>query len=368
MEKKIIPLLKVHMPADISNLVTETLLSGQVAEGPKVFEFEKIIGNYIGNRNVIATNSCSGALQLALQLAGVSFSDEVISTPMTCQSTNQPILQAGANIVWGDVQHDTGNLNPKDVKKKITPKTKAIITMHWAGQPGDLSELNSIAKENSLKLIEDAASAFGAEYQNKKIGFHSDFICFSFQAVKHITTGDGGILAVKDKKTRDRAVLMRNHGNDRRARRTEIEWDFDIKEPGWKFHMNDIAATIGIKQMEYHEILLEKRRDNAEHYNNKLNDIPGLKILNQTPDRKSAHWIYTLLVEDRDNFVKMMRENGIQTSIVHQRNDIHSIYKKYETHLPHLDYFYEHMINIPVGWWLNHEDCEYIVSTIKMGW
>jgi dTDP-4-amino-4,6-dideoxygalactose transaminase len=368
MEKKNIPLLKVHMPKNAGRSVLKTLNSGFITEGPKVHEFEKLVGEFIGNQNVIATNSCTGAIQIALQIAGVKNGSEVISTAMTCQATNQPILQTGADIVWADIQPDTGNISYESIKEKITSKTKAIMMMHWGGQPCDISEINQIAKERDIFVIEDAASAFGAEYHNQKIGTHSDFVCFSFGAVKHITTGDGGLLAMRNPSLVERAVLLKNQGNNKKVKRTEVEWYFNITEPGWKFSMNDISASIGIIQLQYQKQLLEKRNENALFYDQHLKNIPGLKTLTRKTDRKSADWIYTVLVEKKENFVRKLKEFGIQTSIVHQRNDIHEIYSRFRTDLPGLDKFYSEMINIPVGWWLTNEDREFIVSVIKEGW
>ncbi len=363
-----IPLLKVHMPDSVQESLLKTLSSGFVTEGPRVAEFEKAAGEYIGNANAAATNNCTSAIHIALQISGVGAGDEVVTTAMTCQATNQPILKSGGKVVWADIQPDTGNIDPNDIKRKISNKTKAIIMMHWAGQPCDIDEINLIAVEKGIKVIEDAASAFGAEYKGNKIGTISDFTCFSFGAVKHITTGDGGMMTFKEKDNVERAILLRNHGTDKKAHRTETEWDFNIYESAWKFSMNDIAATIGIEQMKYQELLLEKRRSNADYYDKNLKDVSGLKILSRKNDRNSACWIYTVLVENKEGFVKALREKGIQTSIVHQRNDIHPIYSSSRTDLPNLDYFYKRMINIPVGWWLSKEDIEYIVESIKSGW
>jgi perosamine synthetase len=367
MNLKSIPLFKVFMPDDIGLALQETLYSGHISEGPKVAEFEEKMGYYVGNPNLVATNSGSGALQLALQLADIS-GGEVISTPLTCQSTNQPVLQAGGKIVWSDIQMDTGNINPDDIRKKITDKTKAIIMMHWAGQPCDIDEINSIASSRGIKVIEDAASALGAEYKTKPIGSISDYTCFSFQAVKHITTGDGGALTLKNKHEYVRAILLRNHGNNKKARRTEISWDFDIIEPGWKFHMNDIDATIGLKQLDYANILLEKRRSNAKFLHKHLQNISGLECLSFKEDRKSACWIFPLLVKDREQFVRMIKSHGLHSSIVHQRNDIHTVFKDSRTELPNLDRFSMEMINISCGWWLSEEDLKYMVDVIKIGW
>ena len=356
------------MPEGVEASVAEMLVSGQVAEGPKVRAFEEGFGTLVGNSDVVATNSGTGALTLALYLAGVCPGTEVISTALTCQSTNQPVLQLGGRIVWADVQKDTGNLDPIDVARKITTKTKAILCMHWAGQPCDLEELAGIARGRGIPVIEDAASALGAEYRGVRIGAYSDYTCFSFQAVKHITTGDGGALVVRKGENVARAVRLRNSGNDRSARRTETEWAFDIGEPGWKFHMNDIAATIGLAQLESCAGLLAKRRRNAAFFDKELAGVDGLQRLTRKPDRESACWIYTVLVEARESFVGLLRSHGIGTGIVHQRNDIHSLFADARTDLPVLDDFSSRMINIPVGWWVDPGDAGYIVDVIKTGW
>ena len=313
---KQIPLLKVFMPSSVGPSVIRTLNSGQITEGPKVAEFEKHFGEFIGNNGVVATNSCSGALLMALQMAGVDSDSEVITTALTCQSTNQPILQLGGKIVWADVQRNTGNIDPQDVEKKITAKTKAIIAMHWAGQPCDIKELNHIAKKHKIKLIEDAASAFGAIYKNEMVANHSDFVCFSFQAVKHMTTGDGGALIVQEEEYKERAMLLRNNGNNKYAKRSATNWFFDIGEAGWKFHMNDIAATIGIEQLKFQKELIEKRQFNGKYFNTTLSNIKGLELLEQKNDRLSAYWIYTVLVEDREAFVKHLKNHGIQFQVL----------------------------------------------------
>ena len=192
-----IPLFKVHMPKDVDKPLLEVLHSGYIGQGPKVEEFEKKLSQFLGTENVLTLNSGTSALHLALRLANVGEGDEVISTPMTCSATNEPILAAGAKIVWADVFPENGLIDPSSIEKKITKKTKAIVGVHWGGMPFQIDEINKIALENNLKVIEDAAHALGAEFNGTKIGSHSDYVCFSFQAIKHLTTVDGGAISCR---------------------------------------------------------------------------------------------------------------------------------------------------------------------------
>src|SRR3989338_2880247 len=187
-----IPLFKVFMPESIMAPLKETLLSGYIGQGAKVDEFEAKMAGWLGCERILTLNSCTSALQLALRLANVGFGDEVLSTSMTCTATNVPVMAMGARIVWVDIDPRTGNLDPRAIEKKIGKKTKAILAVHWGGYPCDLDEIHAVAKKHNLKVIEDAAHALGSVYKGKKIGNHSDFVCFSFQAIKHMTTVDGG--------------------------------------------------------------------------------------------------------------------------------------------------------------------------------
>ena len=209
MEQFQIPLFKVHMPKSVQEPLLEILFSGFIGQGPQVEKFEKILAKYIGNPYPLTVNSGTSALQLALRLAGIQLGDEVISTPMTCTATNMPILAAGAKIVWADIDRLTGNISAASIEEKITSKTKAIIAVHWGGYPCDMMAINAVAKKYNIKVIEDGAHAFGAEYMQQKIGNHSDYVMFSFQAIKHITTVDGGVLFVRTKEDYQRGKLLR---------------------------------------------------------------------------------------------------------------------------------------------------------------
>lgn len=353
------------MPKTVVKPLKKVLFSGYVGEGPKVEEFERKLVPWLGNKNVLALNNGTAALQLALRLSGVGCGDEVISTPMTCSATNEPILALGARIVWADINPWTANIDPDDVVKKITKKTKAIICVHWGGYPCDLKRLNAIAKRNGAKLIEDACHAFGATYRNEQIGSHSDFVCFSFQAIKEMTTIDGGALACKARADCKRGRLLRWYGIDRKAKHKDLRCENDISEYGYKFHMNDVTATIGIEQLKYVKKTIMKHRANAKKYNATFKNLKNIKLLKYNDDRLSSYWLYTIRVKNRQKFMKYMEKSGIATSQVHARNDKHSIFKEFRTKLIGVDEFVFKQVSIPVGWWLTDKNLKYIINKIR---
>ncbi len=356
-----IDLFKVFMPDSVMEPLRETLSSGYVGEGEKVKEFERQLVPWFNNENVLTTNSGTSAIQLALRLSNVGPGDEVISTPMTCSATNMPILASGAKIVWADINPWTGNIDPEDVARKITSKTKAIVCVHWGGYPCDLDELYEIACDHGVQLIEDACHAFGSTYRDKKIGSHGDFVCFSFQAIKEITTVDGGALCCKYDTDYDRGKLLRWYGIDRDAKGGDLRCEADIKEWGYKFHMNDVAATIGIEQLKYVAGNLSKAYGHAVRYDVAFAD----KKLKYETDRTSSYWLYTIRVKDRDDFMVRMKDAGIMTSKVHARNDLHSCFAESRAHLPGVDEFCKEQVSIPVGWWLESVDVEKIIERVN---
>jgi dTDP-4-amino-4,6-dideoxygalactose transaminase len=361
---KDIPLFKVFMPPSVMAPLQEVLLSGFIGEGPRVAEFEDLLAPWFGNRHVLTVNNGTSALQLALRLSDVEPGDEVISTPMTCSATNEPILALGGRIVWADINPWTGNIDPRSVAEKITPKTKAIICVHWGGYPCDLDDLNAIGTDHGIKLIEDACHAFGATYRQRPVGSHSDFACFSFQAIKHITTVDGGALACKAPADFERGRLLRWYGIDRRHKGKDLRCENDIKEFGYKFHMNDVTAAIGIEQLKYAENTLARHRANAARFNQAFADLKAVWPLRYEAGRSSAYWLYTMRVRDRERFVIHMKQAGITVSQVHARNDRHTIFQDFRANLPGVDAFTAEQISIPVGWWLSEQDVSKIIESV----
>ena len=365
-----IPLFSVYMNKKVDESLLETIHSGWIGQGKKVEEFENLLQKRIGNPYCLTLSAGTHALHLALVLAGVEEGDEVITTPLTCTATNWPILQQKAKIVWADVKQNDLNLDPWDAAKKITTKTKAIIVTHWGGYPCDLSEFKQIAENYGLILIEDAAHAFGAVYDSSKIGAcnYSDFTMFSFQAIKHLTCGDGGALFCRSWLGYNPGKLLRWFGIDREGPRKDMRCVEDIEQFGYKYHMNDISATIGIANFASIDWILKRCRENVNFYRKELERIHGITLIQEDPNKMSANWLFTVLVDDRTSFAHLMGSKGIAVSRVHERNDHYTCTKDFKVELPILDIVAPKMICIPVGWWIGKEEREFIVESIKEGW
>ncbi len=360
-----IPLFRVALAPEVLAPVGETLLSGYIGQGPRVDAFEKALAPWFGSHNVLAVNSGTSALQLALRLADVGHGDEVISTPMTCTATNVPIMAMGAKIVWADIDPRTGNIDPLDVERKITSKTKAVMAVHWAGYPCELDELNRLGAKYGVKIIEDAAHAFGGSYRDRPIGSQSDFACFSFQAIKHLTTVDGGALVCKDAKSYQRGKLLRWYGIDRESERRDFRCEQDVVEWGYKFHMNDVTATIGLEQLRHVEDVLRRHRENAAYYRERLAGLPGLDLLDYRDDRVCSYWLFTVRVPERLPFMKEMTDAGITVSQVHARNDHHTMFADFRRVLPGVDEFAAEQVSIPVGWWLDKDQRRHVADAAR---
>lgn len=362
-------MFKVAMNPDLNSELLRVLHSGWIGQGPMVKEFEHELSQVFANGKVLTLSSGTHGLSLALRLCDVEPGDEVITTPLTCTATNMPILGMGADIVWADVKRDL-NIDPKSIKECITDKTKAIIVVHWGGYPCDMGEINSISLKHGIPVIEDCAHAYGSYYAGHPIGdcSLSSFAMFSFQAIKHLTSVDGGALCCSTKHAYERGKLLRWYGIDRESPRTDFRCEADIAEFGYKFHMNDVCATIGMYNMELADENINAACDNAAYYERELADVSGIELNQMAKDRQSSYWLFSMLVDRRSEFTHMMGRKGIAVSRVHERNDKHTCFDKYKRELPGLESIIDKMICIPVGWWITPEDRSYIVECIKGGW
>lgn len=364
--KKQIPLFKVFMPKEAVKAVSEVLQSGYLAEGKKVKEFTEKISNFIGSSYVVPVSSGTMALTIAYELAGISRGDEVISTPLTCIATNTPLVQLGAKIVWADCEPKTGMIDPNKLEKLITKKTKAIVVLHKDGDLAKMDEILKIAKKYKLKVIEDAAHTFGAKYKGKMIGTLGDYTCFSFQAIKHLTTADGGAIVVKTKEDYLKARKLKWFGLDKEEPHQHKNiWMDDVSIVGYKGNMNDLSASIGLAQIKCTKKIVEKFNKNGEFYNKLLNGIKGVQLIERDKKNYSSYWVYTVLVENRDKIMRALEKEGIASSIVHPRNDVYSIFKKFKRKLPGVDYYASRELSLPCGFWVKKEDIKRIISIIK---
>lgn len=387
-----IPLFKVFMNPTAKTEVGKVLDSGYIGQGPKVDEFETQLKDYFNHDYITTLNSGTSALHLAIHLLknpsvnqktwggvvgwdqswpGIQEGDEILCTALTCTASNFPVLANGVKIKWVDIDPKTLNMDLDDLERKISSKTKAIIGVHWGGYPLNLDRISQIQdKAYSLygfkpALIEDCAHAFGSEYKNRKLGNHGNIVMYSLQAIKHITAVDGGVLCLPHQKLFDRAKLLKWYGINREDNRKDFRCEADIEEWGFKFHMNDVNATVGIENLKHAEDIIAKHRSNAKFYDKNLKDVSGVTLLERHPNHNSAFWIYSMLVDDREDFYKWMKKCNITVSQVHERNDKHTCTKEFKSSLPNLDKTIDKVVSIPVGWWVTNEQREYIVDCIK---
>ena len=361
-----IPLVKPFMPPKevLMPALEKILYSGYIATGQAVDDFETEFRNYIGNTNILSLHSGTDALHLAFILAGVKPGDEVISTPMTAEPTNTAIAMMGAKVVWGDVDPRNGLLNPQSVKSLITERTKAIVFVDYAGMVCDIESYRKIYEETGIPFVEDAAHALGSKFKGNMTGCNAPYTIFSLQAIKHMTTVDGGFLAMENDRQVDRARRLRWFGLDKKRTRLEN----DITEVGYKYAMNNVNATIGLVQMKYVRDIIARYISNGKYYDSKLSNIDGVTLPYYYNGAEASYWLYTIKVERREDFIKMMEANGVIASPLHHRSDTHSIFKESQRELPGMEEWYNSFVHIPCGWWVSDEDRENIVEVIKKGW
>ena len=378
--RKEIQLYKVYVPINVKDRLASILYSGYIAEGEQVREFEHLLGEFTGNYNVVATNSCTSALHLSLAMEKKENSRFVLTTPMTCVATNVSITNLNMIPIWVDIDKRNGMLTADSIKKAVqslSPSARqeicALIYVLWGGDIGNIQEVVNTCAELNIPLIVDAAQGFGSTVDEKSIAHYGDYCCFSFQAIKHITTGDGGCLFVKDTQMLKKASILKWFGIDRDSFRTptgEINWLADIKDIGYKFHMNNIAAEIGISQLTDDSLRdrLYQYNDNADFYERTLVDYGLIKA----DDKKgSSNWVYTgYIIDERidvDQLLTDLRDKNIIASRMHLRNDTYSGFRGYtpKDELPGVAHFEKYHVCLPCGWWVSEDDREYIADMFK---
>lgn len=352
-----IDLFYPYVTQDMREEVDEVLHSRFIGQGPKVDQFEKDFCKLFDIKYAVSLNSGTSALDTAYDLIGLKEGDEVISTPLTCTATNLPLLRRGVKIVWADILESTLCIDPLDVKSKITDRTKAVVQVHLGGIKATVGKMH-------IPVVSDACQALGI--------FTGDYTCCSFQAIKHITTGDGGMLVTDDEyKARD-AKLLRWFGINR-ENKIANNWQayqkramtFDIELPGTKRHMTDIAASMGIVGLKHYKKIIEHRKKIFNIYKEGLKKVGGIKLIDG-PD--NTYWLATVLVENRDDFALMCFEADIDTNMVQVRNDIYKVFGGVRQDLPVMNKVEDRYLSIPLNMTVTEDNAQYIVDTIQRGW
>ncbi|GAA3795799.1 LegC family aminotransferase [Sphaerisporangium flaviroseum] len=374
-----IPLFKVAIAPDALDRVTEVIQSGQLGHGPVVGRFEDALRTHVGNPHLATLNNGTSGLHLALRLAtgpppasGSGEPGEVLSTPLTFEATNWAILANGLRIRWVDVDPATLNVDLDDLAKKISPATRAVMVVHWAGHPVDLDRLSRILDEAEAAyghrpaVIEDCAQAWGTTYRGRPLGNHGNICVYSFHATKHLACGTGGMIVLPAEELHARALALRFFGIDRGADR--VNGAYDVPEWGYNFYLNEINAAIGLANLRTVADRVEEHRRNAAFYDAELAGVPGLEPTARVEGQESSFWLYPVKVEDRASFIRKMAAAGVTVSAVVRRNDTHTCLSPGDSALPGLDGVHERVVHIPVGWWLSEDDRAHIVDAIRSGW
>jgi perosamine synthetase len=365
-----VPLFRPSISEAAITSVADVLRSGWLGLGPRTREFEIKFAEYVEAPFCVGLNSCTSAIHLALHALKLPNGSEVITTPVTFVSTNHAILYENLRPVFADVNRATGNLDPSSIAGCITERTRAIIVVHYGGYPADLDEIYDLAREHGITVIEDCAHACGAVYRGKRIGSHGDFHAFSFHAVKNLPMGDGGALVVRSAEHDAHLRRLRWLGIDRdtfrRTTSTSYDWDYDVPEIGFKYHMNDIEAAIGLAQLELLEAENARRAEIARRYRAQLNGAPGITLPEESDDRTSSFHLFPVLVENREGFLQKMKESGVGIGVHYRRNDTYSMYQRAD--LPNAEWFSTRVASLPMHLCLSDEDVEYVTTTIKSGW
>ena len=357
--------------------VVSVLKSDWITTGPKVAEFEQAIADYVGAKYAVSFSSGTAALHGAAYAAGIKPGDEAITTPITFCATANCILYQGATPVFADVDDDTLNINPQDAANRITEKTKAIIPVDYSGHPADLDTIRELAEEKDLIVIEDACHALGAEYKGKKVGGISDMTVFSFHPVKHITTGEGGMVTTDDGEMAARLRLFRNHGieGDARQRQAKGKWYYEMVDLGYNYRLTDIGSALGLSQLNKLSKYLKRRREIASIYHDEFSDMPGLKLPSQRPNVASAWHLYPVRLDlDKlnasrsDIFSAMLAENiGVNVHYipVHLHPYYRNLFGYKGGEYPIAESSYESLISIPLFAGMTQRDVDNVISAMK---
>ena len=368
-----IPYGKQTIEQDDIQAVVDVLKSDFLTTGPKIAEFEQTVADYVGAKYAVAISNGTSALHAACFAAGIGPGDEVITTPLTFAASANCVLYCGGTPVFADVDPKTYNIDPDDIRRKITDRTKAIIAVHLAGQPCDMDAIHSIAREHGLIVIEDGAHALGSVYKGKKVGSLSDMTTFSFHPVKPITTGEGGMIVTDNEDFYKKMVLFRSHGitrDDSMMTRNDGPWFYQQFDLGYNYRITDIQCALGCSQMKKLDRFLARRKEIVARYNEAFADCDNIITPYQLSDTESGWHLYIVQVKncDRRQVFEAMREKGIGVNVHYIPVYMHPYYQEHgyeNVHCANAEEIYSHIISLPLYPGLTSEQQDYVIDTLK---
>jgi perosamine synthetase len=372
-----VPFHRAPLGEEEVQAVSEVIRSGWLTMGPKTFAFEKEFGKYVGAQHAVAVSTGTAALHLSLEAAGIHAGDEVIVPTTTFTATAEAVTYVGARPVLGDIDPVTLNLDPGDAARRVTPRTRAIIPVHLAGQPCDMAEIRALASRFNLHVIEDAAHALPSTYRGTRIGALSELTAFSFYATKTLTTGEGGMVTTNNDGYADRMRLMRLHGIGRDAwKRYGVDgsWYYEVFEAGYKYNFTDLQAAVGLVQLKKCDAMCEARRRIAARYSSAFQAVEALEVPMVLDDRTSSWHLYILRLRlerlriDRNEFIQSLARRGITASVHFIPLHLHPYYQKAFGYragdFPNAEREYARSLSLPIYPTMKEEEVEYVIAAV----
>lgn len=372
---RFLPFHKALIEEEEIHAVVEVLRSGWLTKGPQVLEFEKCFASYVGASNALAVNSCTSALHLSLAAVGIAEGDEVIVPTMTFAASGEVVLYFKARPVLVDCADNTGQLDLDQAERAITPRTRAILPVHYAGYPCDMDRILDLARRRNLRVIEDAAHALPTRYKGRMVGTLGDITCFSFYATKTITTGEGGLATTEDHEFAERMRLFSLHGISKDAWKrysAEGSWRYDIVEPGFKYNFTDIQAALGLAQLAKCDAMRARRAALAERYTEALAPLEAFEPPPAPLDGQHAWHLYALQLNpsalriSRDQVIEELKLRGIGTSVHFIPLHLHTLYQKHLGYragqFPVAENYFDREISLPIYPSMNNEDCDSVIE------
>jgi len=370
---KLLPYGHQCLDDDDISAVAEVLKTDWITQGPKIAEFEKRVADYCGAKYAVAVSNGTAALHAACVVAGVSGGDEIITTPITFAATANVIVHLGGKPVFADIKEDNMNIDPREILKKLSSRTKVILPVDFTGYPADLEEIISVAREKNLIVIEDACHALGAEYRGKPIGSLSDMTVFSFHPVKHITTGEGGMVLTDNQEFYDNLKILRHHGITKNCS-DQGPWYYEVVQPGYNYRLTDFQCALGLSQMNKLGRFIQRRREIATKYNEAFSQMKEIIIPPRGNDTKPVYHIYviqlrteTLSVSRKEIFEALTLEN-IGVNVHYVPVHLHPFYQRQfgyrKGDYPISERYYERAITLPIFPGMTDDDADDVIKAV----